>query len=262
MDGKFYQIPRALLLVLIGVVIVDVAIASLRVNVHTPAFRSGLLLGFLTAQVGLHAVWLVLGSAPWFLRALTTLPVAGMAWWYLRAPERLFEVFFIQWCLIATVLFAMRLGGYGLIRELGVCEHPPAAARQYSLRDLVVFVTLTSLIAGLAVKVRPISGRPYSVLAEEILFGLLFSMTTFCPFAAVLGMRKPLLPVLFVLFAAGGLGVVLVGWRGSVETPAYVALFVAPTALQTAVLVVCRWQGYRFRRISRVGGSADLAATP
>jgi hypothetical protein len=246
---------RVLVLAFIVVAIFDVLVRFLPIDMNDATIGSAVVVGCFSAQVGLLAVWLVLGVARSYWRVASTLAIGGVVWNAVRAwpsPDPFLEVYTAQWFMVAVPLAVVRLAGFRPLRATD-SESGAAGARQYSLRDLVVFVTLASVIAAMAVRGGPSAALLLSDVAFSIVVGGLFAGITLATLVATLATRNPVLPTLLSVFGAIGIGAWM--WqdtrRGLVDAAVFFLLFAVPVFIQIAALIVCRWQGLRLRRMAR-----------
>ncbi len=209
---------------------------------------------YLSAQIGLHSVWIAIGRASWLVRFCTLFPVWVGIWLYLNAwtymaVNELSLVYLAQAVVTAVCLLAMRAGRYRLITVAGQQRDPaaPASAGQYSIRDLMIVTALCGIATAGLMQLR-LSETVYAPLIKLVGYGICIAAATLMSVVAALSTRRSLFPVLLVFTISCTLGEGFAMAVGASPWMPLVALLGGITLLLLTALLVLRKIGYRFQR--------------
>ena len=236
--------------VLVTVLLLDVGWPLVFQVSGPPTVPNSLYLGFCFAQVGLHAVLVALARGWMMARAVSVFVLVAICAWFLRrhVPEQeqelLAYIFLIQWLLVAGAMLGGIAAGYRLQRldQSRVAGGIGAEPAQFSLRGLVLLMTVACFVAAAATRF----DWEWSILAFAMVFGSLFAWTAILLVPAVLASRRWRLWTFLAIVVGSGAGSVFFLWfRGE-----WVAtlLFIVPTGLQAAGLLLLRSLGFRLWR--------------
>jgi hypothetical protein len=234
-----------------GVLLLDYALARSQVP-YGPFVEGGWVVALLAAQVGLCSVWASISRDHWLARLVILLAVSAGVWaflvrWNHRAQSELSPAFWVQGVIVVGGLLLTRVMRFRLIRSSEVRSEPSIEqASQFSIRDLIIVITLVCVALAATVRMGSLS---VETDAPRIAcgIGVFLAAITLLSVGATLVLRHMLLPVALILG-----GSVLLGW--GIGKAIHYDLVVstvalgAPAMLQLAVLVLLRLSGNRFVR--------------
>lgn len=239
-------------------------------RVRTPSMLAEpFYLAFLNAQIGIYAVLVVLIEG-WPRARLLSVPLcAVLLHWYLRPfPPGSNELgmsfstlFAAHWFLVAAAMMGAHAAGWRLRRFTPrQLETTKQKRRQFSLLSLVLAMTVICFLVAMLVRTQ------LNMFLMVMIVGALMAVPTILVVPLVLVPRTKWVPAILTLAVLSTIIAMAVS-RGPNEALLFYGL---PMAIQLAVFLLMRCQGYRLWRVApslrelqlRRAADLALAATP
>jgi hypothetical protein len=267
-------LPRLVVAVTLCLVVLDIVLPLLNIPTIPPSpnasralFVVFVYVGYLVAQVGLHASLATLARGRVPLRILSVPVLAALMIWNLvnfgdRDQTDVLGVLAGQWITVAIAMLVLAIFGCRLRRySQSQLNQVPPTRTQFSLRGLAILVTVACVTAGIAVRVDVMDmPKPFNRPSILLLAGL-FALQSVLLVACTLVPRRSWLRSLMAVGFVASCGVALFAYGINPSRLSFL-LFVVPAVLQLAALVGMRLLGYRLWPLeSRPRPAAALAAT-
>ena len=260
---------RLAVAVTLGVVVLDIVLPLLNLPTVPPSSIGATYVGFLMGQVGLHASLATLSRGLVVLRVLSVPLLAALmiwnAWEFAYAHDQftIMSVLAGQWLTVALTMLVLIVCGCQLRRYLPVqlASDVRRTRPQFSLRRLIVLVTLVAAVAGVAIRIEVSElPEPFNQPGMLIVTGI-FAVQPIVLVPCVLVPRRWWLPGLVAGVLAAGLGIGgILYWIQQIAVNFLV--FVVPAVLQLGALVGMRLLGYRLWPLeTRARPAAAVAVT-
>lgn len=209
--------------------------------------------GFLLAQVGLHAALVVLWQDCLRVRMASIPLVTVLAMLHLSQGvlvlQQSIHIVVIMWVLVAVVMLGVGVMGWELQRwPPWQLESANPSQPQISLLGLGVLVTVACIMAAVSIEI-----DWGSATSAELFLPVVFAIQAVVVFAGVLMPRQMMwltMLSLAIAWSVGGFWVFIVFQANIYLRPAMLITLILPTILQTLFLIAMRRLGYRLWRLA------------